>query len=151
MLASTIMDCPRDGTKLEAKIYEANIEVDACARCGGMFLDKGELEQIQAASEHDYAKALAEQPDSLKEMFGAANQELAGPATCPRCGTEMDMRSYGYGSQILIDACPEGCGIWLDAGEIQALEKFFERSQAEVKIPITWRIWATLLGTFKKH
>ena len=61
------------------------------------------------------------------------------------------MRPYGFGSQILIDACPEDCGIWLDAGEIQALEKFFERSQAEAKIPITWRIWATLLGTFKKR
>ena len=145
------MDCPRDGAKLEAKIYEANIEVDACPRCDGMFLDKGELEQIQKATEHDYEKALGERADSLKEMFGAANQELAGPAKCPRCGTEMDMRPYGYGSQILIDVCPEDCGIWLDAGEIQALEKFFERSQAEVKIPITWRIWASLLGTFKKR
>ena len=65
MYAAATMDCPRDGATLEAKIYEANIEVDACPRCTGMFLDKGELEQIQATTEHDYKKALAEQPDSL--------------------------------------------------------------------------------------
>lgn len=144
------MQCPRDGATLEPKDYEANIEVDACPSCQGMFLDKGELEQIQATTEHDYSKALAEDVDPMHEAFAAANQELAGPARCPKCGAEMDMRPYGFGSQILIDACPEDCGIWLDAGEIQALEKFFERSRASVRIPITWRIWSSLLGTFKK-
>jgi Zn-finger nucleic acid-binding protein len=144
------MDCPRDGTKLEAKVYEANIEVDSCGTCQGMFLDKGELEQIQKAAEHDYSKALKKDFDPMHETFAAANQELAGTVKCPKCGAEMDMRPYGYGSQVLIDVCPEDCGIWLDAGEIQALEQFFERSQASVSIPITWRIWATLLGTFKR-
>jgi Zn-finger nucleic acid-binding protein len=129
--------------------YEANIEVDACPSCKGMFLDKGELEQIQEATEHDYSKVLGDKPDTIAEMHAAANQEFAGPATCPKCGTEMDMRPYGFGSQILIDVCPSDCGIWLDTGEIQALEKFFERSHAEAQIPVTWRIWASLLGTFK--
>ncbi|HXD32257.1 MAG TPA: zf-TFIIB domain-containing protein [Pyrinomonadaceae bacterium] len=39
------MQCPRcDGT-LETKTFE-NVEVDICPKCGGLWLDSGELEQL---------------------------------------------------------------------------------------------------------
>jgi len=123
------LTCPRDGSPLETKTYEAKIEVDVCPSCGGIWLDKGELEAIQEAKENDYS-----------------------PVGCLKCAAEMDTREYAYCSQIVIDTCPEGCGIWLDAGELQALEKFFERSQAEAGdvIPLRWRLWATVAGVFRK-
>lgn len=64
----------------------------------------------------------------------------------------MDARPYGMGSQIVIpDVCPEDCGIWLDEGELAALETFFERSQAETKIPLHWRLWASVVGFTRKR
>lgn len=146
------LTCPRDKSPLETKTYEAKIEVDACPACGGLWLDKGELEAIQEAKENDYSKALADLPDSVARSINKVAQIDAGPVGCVKCGTEMDTREYAYCSQIVIDTCPEGCGIWLDAGELQALEKFFERSQAEAGdvIPLRWRLWATLSGLLRR-
>lgn len=144
--------CPRDKSPLETKTYEAKIEVDACPACGGIWLDKGELEAIQEARENDYSKTLENLPDSVARSINKVAQVESGPIACLKCGAEMDTREYAYCSQIVIDTCPEGCGIWLDAGELQALEKFFERSQAEAGdvIPLRWRLWATLSGVFRK-
>ncbi|MCC6897375.1 MAG: zf-TFIIB domain-containing protein [Polyangiaceae bacterium] len=146
------LSCPRDRSALEPQTYEAKIEIDACPTCRGVWLDKGELEAIQEAKEQDYSKTLAELPDSVARSINKVAQAASGPVGCPKCGAEMAVREYAYCSQIVIDACPEGCGIWLDAGELQALEKFFERSQAEAGdvIPLRWRLWATLAGVFKK-
>ncbi|MFO0564419.1 MAG: zf-TFIIB domain-containing protein [Polyangiaceae bacterium] len=145
--------CPRDGSALEPKTYEAKIEVDACPTCGGVWLDHGELEAIQEARENDYSKTLENLPDSVARSINKVAQLSTTPIQCLACGTEMDTREYAYCSQIVIDTCPESCGIWLDAGELQALEKFFERSQAEAGdvIPLRWRLWATLNGLFSRR
>ena len=121
-----------------------------CPACSGMWLDKGELEAIQEARENDYRKALSNLPDSVSRSIDEVAQLESTPIACAKCRAEMDTREYAYCSQIVIDTCPEGCGIWLDAGEIQALEKFFEQSQAEASdvIPLRWRLWATLHDLF---
>ena len=81
-----------------------------------------------------------------------ARNTAAGPISCPVCGTEMATREYGYASQVVIDTCPAGCGVWLDAGEIQALEKFFERAQQSAGdlIPLRWRLWASIRSVFER-
>jgi len=144
------MKCPRDGSALETKIYEAKIEIDACGRCGGMWLDKGELEAIQETRERDYRQTLGNVSDTVKRSINEVAQMETAPIRCLKCNSEMETREYGYCSQIIIDTCPEGCGLWLDAGEIQALEKFFERSQEEAAeaIPLRYRLWASLHELF---
>ena len=62
----------------------------------------------------------------------------------------MERRRYGLGSQTVIDACPQGHGLWLDGGELADLKRFYERSQGEVAIPLTWRIWAAVKGKLAK-
>lgn len=138
------LKCPRDGQALVARVYEAKIEVDGCNTCKGTWLDKGELESIQATVERDYAEALARPHDSLREV--AISAKARGPIQCPKCNAEMTARPYGMGSQIVIDVCPDDCGIWLDEGELAALEQFFERSQKENPIPLHWRLWASIVG-----
>jgi uncharacterized protein len=144
MLAA--MRCPRDGSELGTKVYEANVEVDECPACAGVFLDDGELEAIQKAVEKDPSKALTTPVDSVKEGFEAARNESLGPVDCLRCGTRMERRRYGLGSQTVIDECPKGCGVWLDGGELQELERFHAQSNEEVSIPVTFRIWAAVRG-----
>jgi len=144
------MLCPRDGTELKAKIYEANIEIDECPACEGMFLDQGELEAIQKATEKDYKEALAKPVDSMREELKAQKNEALALIKCPHCGAEMDRRRYGLGSVTVIDVCTAGCGLWLDAGELAELEKFYEKSQEEVSIPLMWRVWAAVRGRLKK-
>lgn len=140
------LKCPRDGHTLAPRVYEAKIEIDECGLCRGTWLDKGELEAIQATVERDYAAELAKPHDPT-----ATPSKARGPIACPKCGTEMDARPYGMGSPVVIDVCPADCGVWLDEGELAALEQFFERSQAEAQIPLRWRLWAAVVGMTRKR
>ncbi|MGH7296080.1 MAG: zf-TFIIB domain-containing protein [Polyangiaceae bacterium] len=140
------MHCPRDGAELRARIYEADVEIDECPTCRGTFLDQGELERIQAAVEKDHSRELAQPVDSVRDELAAEREEAQPLVDCPRCGHQMERRRYGLGSQTVIDACPAGHGIWLDGGELAELERFYERSQGEVHIPLTWRLWAAVKG-----
>ncbi len=140
------MRCPRDGTELKARVYEADIEIDECPVCRGTFLDQGELERIQAAVEKDHREALAAPVDSVRAEMAAEREEALPLVDCPKCGKSMERRRYGLGSQTVIDACPEGHGLWLDRGELEELEQFYERSQGEMEIPLMWRIWAAVKG-----
>jgi hypothetical protein len=40
--------------------------------------------------------------------------------------------------------------LWLDGGELEALEHFYEESQRETEIPLSWRLWAGVVGVFRR-
>lgn len=125
------MNCPKDGAELKSTVYESEIEVDQCEECDGMWLDAGELEKIQQSSEHDYGEELREMPAYAARAYEMARQQAAPDLKCPKCGEQMVKKEYGYSSQIIIDTCLSCRGVWLDRGEIEALEVFFERSRAQ--------------------
>lgn len=39
------MDCPRCGEDLEAR-HQGGVEIDVCPRCGGVWLDRGEMDKL---------------------------------------------------------------------------------------------------------
>lgn len=125
------MKCPVDQTSLEAKPYEADIEVGECPTCGGMWLERGELEAIEENPEHDHSAELARMPDLGYQAYELALQKRDRHLACPKCGTEMETREYARCSQVVIDVCPGCHGVWLDKGELEALEIFYERSRME--------------------
>ena len=45
--------CPRCGVALEQQDHHG-VSVDACTRCGGVWLDRGELEQIEQRDEEHW-------------------------------------------------------------------------------------------------
>jgi uncharacterized protein len=140
------MLCPRDASELSATKYEAEIEIDTCAACRGVWLDRGELQAIQRTVERDHSRHEDKPMAQVSESYVAVAQGIAPRVACPKCGTMMDTHPFGMGSQIVIDECPDGCGVWLDGGELQALERFYEASQAETHIPLRWRMWAGIVG-----
>jgi Zn-finger nucleic acid-binding protein len=143
------MHCPRDKSELTVTRYEAQIDVDTCGACRGVWLDTGKLEAIQAVVEKDHSRHDTALLEPVKEAYVAVEQGIAPPVPCPRCSAIMDVRPFGMGSQIVIDECPEGCGIWLDGGELQALERYYEEAHAASPIPLHWRIWAGIVGWAK--
>ena len=46
------MQCPRDEGTLIRETYEGNVVVDRCTSCAGVWLDSGELKDIQETIEH---------------------------------------------------------------------------------------------------
>lgn len=127
------MKCPVDRTDLLGRRYEGEITVDLCPACHGVWLDPGELEAIEETHERDHAEELARMADLGYNAYELAQQKHGRTLYCPRCGAEMETREYARCSQVMIDVCPRAHGIWLDRGEIEALEVFFERSRAEAR------------------
>jgi Zn-finger nucleic acid-binding protein len=125
------MECPRDGSALETKKREGDVEVDECGVCRGMWLDKGELEALQQASAERHLHVDDPGSDSVERSINEVAQLTARAAKCPRCGTNMSPRNYGFGSQIVIDTCSAGCGVWLDVGEAERLQAFYEQSNTD--------------------
>jgi hypothetical protein len=88
--------------------YEG-VEVDYCGACKGLWLDEGEMEQILSGT-----------TAALNLVDWRAGQK--GERRCPRCATKMHAHTLP-GSGVVIDACPEACGIWLDRGELQSIAR----------------------------
>lgn len=127
------MKCPVDQEPLTTKTYEAQIQVDECPACRGMWLDEGELERIQQTRERDYSDELRRIPDSVLGAYEMARQKIQDGRNCPSCDRDMEKREYAYASRILVDSCPSCRGFWLDRGEVEALEVFFERARRDAK------------------
>jgi Zn-finger nucleic acid-binding protein len=135
------MDCPRDGSVLAVTTYQ-EFEVDKCSSCGGMWLDRGELEAIQDKVDHAHSAPPQErQPDQAVRAINEVAQLTARAGNCPKCGTKLVARDYGMGAQIVIDACPNDCGVWLDVGEIEAIEKFYADSHRDALDVLPIGLW----------
>ena len=128
-----MMQCPVDSEELQKIIYEAQIEVDQCPSCLGMWLDYGELESIQDSRDTDYSGELQKIPNYFDKSYQLALAKNEGAYCCPNCHNEMEKREYGYCSRVMIDVCPSCRGVWLHKDEIKELEIFFEKSRLEAK------------------
>ena len=64
---------------------------------------------------------------------------------CPVDGTTLQMTDR---QGIEIDYCPKCRGVWLDRGELQALEVFAERFRAEERKDARRGFFARLRGLF---
>lgn len=127
------MKCPCDNTDLVRRPYEGDVMVDLCPTCHGAWLDPGELEAIEESHERKHAEELARMPDLGYNAYELAQQKSSRVLHCPRCAADMEAREYARCSQVMIDVCPADHGIWLDRGELDALEIFFERARAETR------------------
>lgn len=81
------------------------MEVDYCVACGGVWLDRGELELLAGM-------ALEKTP---AVPFPHPRR---GRRRCPRCQSRM-RRGMLEGTEVELDACPRGHGLWFDRGELQ--------------------------------
>ena len=141
------MKCPVDNTPLKTTEYERAVMVDNCSTCNGMWLDQWELKAIQANKGKNYGAQLAKMPDLVNKAHMQALEKNRPLLNCPKCSTQMDRREHGNCSQIMVDVCHDCQGIWLDSGEIQALEVFFERSHIddkEIKTGFIHSLWFVL-------
>ncbi|MBL4660757.1 MAG: zf-TFIIB domain-containing protein [Alcanivoracaceae bacterium] len=146
------MKCPVDNTPLAQQEYERAVMIDKCPTCDGMWLDQWELKAIQANKGKNYDAELKKLPNLVHKSYLQALEKDRPLLNCPKCtenGTsvKMDRREHGYCSQIMVDVCHDCQGIWLDKGEVQALEVFFERSHLddkEIKTGFFHSLWFML-------
>ncbi len=120
------LTCPRcEGLKLECQEING-IRIDTCGKCGGVWLHKGELDAITHPHDGDieYCSTDAADIDSISD------------ACCPKCkGTKMVKVNFISFSDIVLEHCRKCQGLWLDRGELDAINAEIDKMQ---KAPEHW-------------
>ncbi|MFQ5478467.1 MAG: zf-TFIIB domain-containing protein [Candidatus Binatia bacterium] len=80
-------------------------------RFGDKLRDKEKAEEDRYFAQQDRAKL---------EKLKVKEPRNARLGLCPRCGTELNEKDH---SGVSIDECLSCGGIWLDAGELSAIEQ----------------------------
>ncbi len=88
----------------------AEVEIDHCVQCGGIWLDAGELE------------SLLDDPQKTKHLLGSFREVPLGSdpvRRCPICDKKMARVAVGSSKPaLLIDKCRRSDGLWFDRGEL---------------------------------
>lgn len=112
------MNCPRCETVLQTqtiKELHQTIEVDSCLNCGGTWLDKDEISPLESVIEPVLLerRKIDSQIDQLIGLY------------CPSCSDHplMEKTTHRRDTKVIIDYCATCEGIWLDKGEIQAIQQ----------------------------
>jgi enterochelin esterase-like enzyme/Zn-finger nucleic acid-binding protein len=106
--------CPKCRTEPMRQEVHGDVEIDRCPVCKGIFLDAGELETLLSAE-------IGRSVDGLS-FTGVSEMMDGATAWCIRCGSEMGPVRTIAG--VLVNVC-DRCGtVFLDQGELAALELF---------------------------
>jgi len=104
------MDCPVCKNAM-ITLELADVEIDYCSECGGIWLDAGEMELLLG------------EPENAKQLLDSFKVDSTSPEKlrkCPICDRKMQKVIIGFGQpKLLIDKCRIGDGLWLDKGELQ--------------------------------
>ena len=108
------MDCPVCKNAMIA-LELAEVEIDHCTDCGGIWLDAGELELLLGNPE---------QARGLLNSFKIDSQSAETVRKCPICLKKMQKIVVGASKPaLLIDKCRKNDGLWFDKGELQQILK----------------------------
>lgn len=104
------MDCPTCRNAM-ITLELAEVEIDHCTVCGGIWLDSGELERLLG----DPVQA-----GRLLNSFRHSDSATERSRRCPICDKKMAKVSVGRSDPpLLIDKCLRNDGLWFDRGELQ--------------------------------
>lgn len=111
----TDLDCPSCGDQLVAALIDDH-GCRACPSCFGVEIRQSDFGDLVAVRRSAYAGA-----DVRPMPLNPA--ELRITRDCPHCRESMEVHPYFGPGNTVIDSCSR-CGlVWLDAGEMSAIEK----------------------------
>ena len=114
------MNCPRCSAQLKVQTFKG-IDVDRCPTCEGMWLDHGELDQLEdTVMDDDHAKGTM--------FFRAEGSDLQ----CPKCNAPMKWFRYRH-YNLELDFCEAEHGFWLDKGEEKRVPEIMEQRIKDLK------------------
>jgi Zn-finger nucleic acid-binding protein len=116
-------ECPRCRVKLQSRDY-ADLSVEECDKCGGLFLAPGMVEHLVAARDAPTGMRLALPKREVKRDTSVRY------LNCPRCGKLMNRQAFGRISGVVLDVCKQH-GLWFDGGELAEVIRFVEQGGLE--------------------
>jgi Zn-finger nucleic acid-binding protein len=106
------MKCPKCSTETLSEFSVQTMAVNRCTSCEGIWFDDQELRLLLAEDRRQVAAL----------RHGNFHEEAAGhKGFCPRDASAL-LRVYSaIDRSVILDACPQCRGIWLDGGEFEKL------------------------------
>ena len=117
------MNCPKCDGLTKTLDFEADLHVERCQDCKGVWMDKGELAR--------YANLTEDLP---------ASTYATGKATtfvCPSCklkNEERPLYQTAYSNELHIDFCKSCHGLWFDNKEIAAFREHLKDLRISAKL-----------------
>jgi Zn-finger nucleic acid-binding protein len=112
------MNCSGCGGTM-AEIGIEGVMIDRCGRCGGVWLDSGEADDLAKKAPKSPKDALKAKKYELMRQWKVAPQDpRPTDRSCPRCDAHLTRVNYKSVPGLLVDKCPDDCGMYLDAGEM---------------------------------
>ena len=109
------MNCPKCKARMEQTDLD-DFEIDYCPACRGLWFQPEELDELKFDSFR--APAVLDHGSARQ---GRKYNEMKAP--CPQCGKTMTQERDAEQTHILMDYCPDGHGVFLDAGEFTDLAR----------------------------
>lgn len=123
------MNCPRDDQQTETRAVQ-EAEVELCTQCGGMYLDRGELNKVAGETVGDLEFSTVDQ-DAFQ------HEDDYGPIHCPRDpDVLMKKVEFVMETNIILDYCETCGGFWIDGRELVRIKGEVERlNEAAQEVP----------------
>lgn len=121
------MNCPRCAVPLRS-VSLRDIEIDTCDRCHGLWFEEDELKRAVETTGDKLAETSA-LSDSWNAEVTRAEAPGQGELACPKCGKTMPRYRYAVTTDVILDGCPAGCGVWVDEGELRKIFNFMVESR----------------------
>lgn len=113
-------ECKGEARALFEEVLPNGLRGQRCPQCLGVWV-RGEhyyawldLTAEQRKAGHAESAASGVKPDVTENRAGKAR-------LCPECGRMMTRYEVGNGADFMIGRCSNCAGVWLDAGEFEAL------------------------------
>ena len=111
------MECPRCQNELKAehiKDLKDQIPLHHCDNCEGIWISAPSLETLEKVTDIQLLE--------IKQVPSAKEQKV--PLKCPiHNDTIMDKFKHPKDSAVIYDQCPKCQGVWLDKGELKAIQE----------------------------
>jgi Zn-finger nucleic acid-binding protein len=112
MSEATNLCCVKCNSILDRAAFEG-LEVDLCPKCGGLWLDRGEITRAAKLPEQELTRLRT----LLTGAKGPPPLPTENKAPCPACPGSLAEVLLGA---VHVDYCNKCHGIFLDRGELQA-------------------------------
>lgn len=124
--------CPVCNENLHS-ITRENQKIDSCLKCGGIWFDKGELQEVvESLISKDKVDF-----ETIKETYfrKAINiyRQKHPLRQCPRCHVDLQVFNYCYDSNVFLDKCWICGSIWADEDEVRRVAKYVKRNPSIIR------------------
>lgn len=101
---------------LAPETHRAGVSFMRCPACRGAFVAYEAMQTIDAFGRD--ARRKVSTAEMARRAAGRGDTAIA----CPSCASETTRREWSFSTLVFVDVCIECRGVWLDGGELEALD-----------------------------